>query len=366
MVSDEFAFIHRYFANLNPALVKRAKSNGLVLGIGDDAALVQLNGTYAVTTDSLIEQVHFFPNFPAKILGARSLEVNFSDLYAMGALPQYVTLSLEIPERYMDFDEFWSAYSDGLAECLERHNCTLIGGNITHTINRAAPLAISVTAFGKQVDDNKSLRRNAAKVGDLIYVTGSLGANGLYVKSCYNNTLRTLDSDVRRYFEQHAYFYDPHMADFIKVLVNYSSCAIDVSDGLLGDLSHILMQSRCGALLNYESLPLDRISSVLLEELKVSPKSLLKQALSAGGDYNLVFTLDPKRKDKFERELKLNPALADFLVTPIGEVIELNSERFGDNDLATDGGLITIVNNNNEEVTLRLGSGSYNHFIAHS
>ena len=100
MPTDEFSFINQYFAKLNPSFNSKAQQNGLLLGIGDDAALIKMDGTYAITTDTLIENVHFFTNFNPYLLGQRTLDVNFSDLYAMGAQPQFVTLSLDIPDRY--------------------------------------------------------------------------------------------------------------------------------------------------------------------------------------------------------------------------------------------------------------------------
>ena len=364
MPTDEFSFIEQYFSQLNPDLEHHATGKGLVLGIGDDAALVNMNGTYAITTDTLIENVHFFTNFNPFLLGNRTLDVNFSDLYAMGAQPQYVTLSLDIPDRYIDFDEFWEPFARGLQATLADHNCLLIGGNITHVSHKSAPLAISVTAFGKSYIEGKSLRRNQAKVGDLIVVTGNLGANGLYVKSMYNNAIRNLDSDAKKSFEEHAFNYDVRMGKFISLLVKYSQCAIDVSDGLLGDISHILIQSKVRALLNYESLPLDPISKSLLSEFKMSQKALLKLALSSGGDYNLVFTISKENLASLESELKSQDELRGFRITTIGEITEAKDYDNFNSSLSTDGGLITIVNDKCQEVTLRLGTGSYNHFIA--
>lgn len=369
MVRDEFSFIQQYFARLPHAAYQEngaAAEAGVVRGIGDDAAILKLDGSYAITTDTLVENVHFFTNFNPYLLGARSLEVNFSDVYAMGALPQYITLSLDIPERYLDFAQFWQPFAQGVEDCLARHNCFLIGGNVTHSSNRNAPLTIYATAFGRNVAEH-NLCRNGAEVGDRIYVTGSLGANGLYVKTVYNNTLRNLELEERRRFEEHAFHYDERIAQLIPHVMRYSKCGIDVSDGLLGDLSHILMQSQCAARLDYESLPLDELSRELLAPFKVSEKSLLKLALSAGGDYNLVFTIPAVQQAAFEAEVQADPALAGFLCTCIGEVVASEQERdWAQSFLQTDGGLITIVNHHGEPTTLRLGTGSYNHFLTNS
>lgn len=369
VADDEFSFIHRFFGNLNPEFEAEARAMGLVLGVGDDAALLNLNGPYAVTTDTLVENVHFFSNFNAGILGARSLEVNFSDLYAMGAIPQFVTLSLNIPERYMDFDVYWSAFSKSFSECLLNHHCALIGGNICRTNARTAPLTISITAIGRSVDPYHSFRRNAAKVGDIIMCTGTLACNGLYVKATYNNVIRALDLGVRQNFEYHAFSYDPRMAEFVKMLLPYSDCAIDVSDGLLGDISHILVQSKCAAQIDYEVLPIDPMAKILSEECRVSDKSLIRLALASGGDYNLLFTISPENKNKLLQDLKNNPNMRGFKVSAIGEIVEPTLEQRDDmaeNNLATSCGLVTLINHQGEPVNLKLGAGSFNHFLANS
>lgn len=363
MVGDEFSFIQRHFASLKHAALAEHHSAGVILGIGDDAAIIAMQGNYAITTDTLVEKVHFFSHINPRILGARSLEVNFSDVYAMGARPNYITLSLDLPARYLGKDDFWHEFAQGVEECLERHNCLLIGGNITHCSHPEAPLTISVTAFGKNVTDAKNLRRDGACLGDAIYVTGTLGANGLYVKSVYDGTIKNLTPDEQAAFEAHSFSYDAQMAQLISLIVKYSSCGIDVSDGLLGDLSHILMQSHCRAELNYEALPLDAMSRELLPRLSLSTADLLKLALSAGGDYNLVFTVPSALQEAFETELRAEiPALA---CTCIGKVVAAKSEQaWGQNFLATDGGLITLVDAQGKPVSLDLGHSSYNHFLA--
>lgn len=378
MISDEFAFIHQYFAHLNPSFNAEAKRMGLELGIGDDAALVRMDGTYAITTDTMIENVHFFTNLNPKILGARSLEVNFSDLYAMGAKPQFVTLSLNIPDRYMDYDEFWSGFAEGFEQALEQHHCALIGGNVSHSSKRPAPLAITITAFGKNFVDGKAMLRSNAQIGDLIVVTGHVGLNSLYVKTAYNKSIRNIDTQARRDFEQQAFAYDARMRDFVEVLVPYCDCAIDVSDGLLGDLSHILVQSRCGAKIDYESLPLDPLALKLMDTFRISHKAMLKMAVEGGGDYNLLFCISKKDYRALGRALKKRPELADFKITPIGEITALagyeheegatQDESYlegvlGENELATDSGRVVITNHAGEVVPFRLGAGSYNHFI---
>lgn len=366
MVEDEFSFIQRFFGNINPEFEDQARAMGLELGVGDDAALLNLQGSYAVTTDTLIENVHFFPNFNAQRLGARALDVNFSDLYAMGAQPQFVTLSLNIPDRYMDFDEYWSAFSESFGECLLNHNCALIGGNICHINTRGAPLTISVTAIGKSMIDGLSFRRNAAQVGDVIVCTGTLACNGLYVKATYNNVVRGFDLESRRIFEYEAFGYDHRISTMVKLLLPYCKCAIDVSDGLLGDLSHILVQSQCAAKINYEALPINEFAREHCADCYVSEKSLLRMALAAGGDYNLLFTMSEENYEEFMTQVKACPELYGFPITKIGKVVEPTYDQMVDiqsSFLGTCPGLITLVNNEGKVAKLKLGTGSFNHFL---
>ncbi len=373
MAIDEFSFIHKYFANLNAAFDGQARSNGLEVGIGDDAALLRLDGTYAVTTDSLIEGVHFFPGFNPYLLGSRALEVNFSDVYAMGAQPQFITLALEVPERYIGLDEFWAPFSKGIEDALARHQCALIGGNITKYSIKDAPLSMNITAFGKQAQSGRRLLRSLAKVGDSIMVTGSLGANGIYVEAGYAGMLSKLSEDVLSAFEHSAYSYDERMHRFIEVMVKYCDCGIDVSDGLLGDLSHILKHSHCTARINCDALPLVKLDDAIKTSLGLTDANILKHALSSGGDYNLLFTIQPDRRDAMLSELESIPELASFKVTQIGLITEADDTglkiseggaKTVENLLATDGSLIKLVNAKGDDFAIDIGSGSYNHFTA--
>lgn len=377
MAIDEFSFIHKYFANLNASFDGQARANGLDVGIGDDAALLKLDGTYAVTTDSLIEGVHFFPNFNPYLLGSRALEVNFSDVYAMGAQPQFITLALEVPERYIGLDEFWAPFSKGIEDALKRHQCALIGGNITKYSIKDAPLSMNITAFGKQAQPGRRLLRSQARVGDSIMVTGSVGGNGVYVEAGYAKTLSKLPEDVFTAFEKTAYSYDERMHRFIEVMVKYCDCGIDVSDGLLGDLSHILKHSHCTATLNCDALPLVELDESIKTALGLTDAKLLKHALTSGGDYNLLFTVSPDKRDAMLAELSTIPELASFKVSEIGTITDpevLTGDAAGnsvtapaqatENLLATDGSLIKLVDSKGNPYAVDIGNGSYNHFTA--
>lgn len=372
MALDEFAFIHKYFANINPELKEMASRDGLLLGIGDDAAMVHVNAPMAVTTDTLIEGVHFFKDVNPYILGGRSLEVNFSDVYAMGSLPNFVTLSLIIPVRLRGDESFWSEYARGLGDTLRAHNATLIGGNISSTPNDSAPLTFIITAFGRKVENGQILRRDLGKAGDIVFVTGDVGTNGLYVKAKYAGDVNKLSSEELHEFERFAHFYNPDMKHFVKVLAKYSECAVDVSDGLLGDLSHILVNSNLKAELNYEALPLSFKALDYASKMGISHESMIKLALSGGGDYNILFTVSEAKKDAFLAELKATKELTSFRVTAIGKLLENSSYECSlcavksldeaCNDLATDSSRIKIVDSKGELSPYNLVEASFNHF----
>lgn len=365
MAIDEFQFIHQYFAHLNPDLNAKAQANGLELGIGDDAAMVKVDRSMAITTDTMIEGVHFFSDITPRILASRSLEVNFSDVYAMGALPQFVTLSLIIPKRYRENDSFWKEYSQGFAYCLRRHNSTLIGGNISSTLSPDAPLTIVVTAFGAKVDEGNILRRDEAEAGDLIYVTGPVGFNGLYIKAKYSQRIEYLSSDESMSFEQAAHFYDERMARFIEVLVKYSKCAVDVSDGLLGDLSHILVNSQCRATLKVDNLPITAIMLDYAKKLKLDHDEVTKLALSAGGDYNILYTVKPEHESALLDELNAIDCMAGFLNTKIGVIEKAQDNDFADNNtLATKDDLVRIVERDGKLSKFNQRTRSFNHFAS--
>lgn len=365
MALDEFNFIHQYFANLNPDLKARAAAKGVELGIGDDAAMVKVERSMAVTTDTMIEGVHFFSDMNPHILGARSLEVNFSDVYAMGAMPQFVTLSLIIPKRYRENDSFWQAYSNGFAQCLRRHDATLIGGNISSTSAENAPLTIVVTAFGQKCENGKVLRRDMAKAQDALYVTGVTGFNGLYVKAKYSKRIEKLSAKEAKAFEEQAHFYDARMAQFIEILSKYSTCAVDVSDGLLGDLSHILVNSKCRALVNAQSLPLCSRMHDFAHKMDISSDDLTKLALSAGGDYNILYTISKEQEQEFLNELAANDCIKGFINTKIGTITSAQPSDFtDDNALATNGSLITLVDNDGNISKFNDIEPSFNHFVS--
>jgi thiamine-monophosphate kinase len=275
----EFDLIRRYFQHpLRPA--------GVALGNGDDCALLTpaAGQTLAVSTDMLVQGRHFFPDVDPEALGHKALAVNLSDLAAMGAEPLAFTLALSLPA----VDERWLAgFSKGLLALADAHGCALVGGDTT-----AGPLNLCITVFG-QVPAHLALRRSAAQVGDDIYVSGTLGDARLALEVLKGDAqLGQADlATVRQRLERPT----PRIA-LGRALRGVAHAAADVSDGLLGDLGHILQASRTGAILAWSQIE----HSVAISPILASGESafLPDFFLNGGDDYELVFTAAPSTRDQ--------------------------------------------------------------------
>ncbi|MCW8853624.1 MAG: thiamine-phosphate kinase [Gammaproteobacteria bacterium] len=289
---SEFNLINHYFRSLSHDV--SMKRDDVILGIGDDCAILQVpeGKQLVVSTDTLVSGVHFPENTSAYDIGYKSLAVNLSDLAAMGAEPAWVTLCLTLPEENSD----WLAeFVKGFSELLKKNNVQLVGGDTTR-----GPLSISVHVSGF-VDKDKSFRRDAAKSGDLIYVTGSIGDAGLGLKKL----LGEIESDSLSMCVDKL----NHPVPRNEVAAELSAicfCAIDVSDGLLADLSHITEASQCGADIFLDKIPLsDELISFYGDTVDMN------QVLTSGDDYELCFTLNEKHKNKIDDICKrLNIAIS--------------------------------------------------------
>ena len=264
----EFDLIARFFTRP----VRRSP-----LGVGDDCALLQPapGMQLAVSTDLLVEGRHFLSTVDPRALGHKALAVNLSDLAAAGAQPLAFSLALALPR----VDEaFLAGFARGLFALADEHGCELIGGDTTQ-----GPLNICITVFG-EVPPGQALLRSGARVGDDLYVSGSVGDARLALE-CFRGNI-TLVGDafeqVRIAMEQP----QPRVALGV-ALRSVATSAIDVSDGLLGDLTHILNRSSVGATIEVDSVPR---SSVLSSQ----PLALQRECTLAGGDdYELLFTAPP-------------------------------------------------------------------------
>ena len=277
---DEFQLIRRFFAA--PATTWE----GVSLGIGDDAALLRVppGQELVVSTDSLVAGAHFPVDLPADAVGHRALASNLSDLAAMGATPAWVLMALTLPEP----DQTWlEAFSRGFFALAKRERVALVGGNMAR-----GPMNITLTVHGL-VAQGTALTRAGAQVGDLIYITGCPGdaAAGLEL-------LQAGGADMKHSCVQRFAYPEPRIAAG-QALRGIASAAIDVSDGLLADLGHLLEIRSFGAKLALERLP---ISQDLLGLHRQDEAWRL--ALTGGDDYELCFTVHADKAAAAEARLK--------------------------------------------------------------
>lgn len=271
MACGEFSLIAHYFDRVRTARLD------VETGIGDDCALLNVpeKQTLAISTDTLVSGIHFLPDIDPRDLGYKALAVNLSDLAAMGATPAWLTLALTLPE----VDEAWlAAFSDSLFEQLSYYEMQLIGGDTTR-----GPLSMTLGIHGL-VPVGRALKRAGARPGDWIYVTGTPGdsAAGLAI---LQKQLQVSDAQCADYLVQRHLRPTPRVLQG-QALRDRASAAIDLSDGLISDLGHILKASDCGARVELNDLPLsEQLRSVTtLEQAQ-------RWALSGGEDYELCFTV---------------------------------------------------------------------------
>lgn len=251
---------------------------GLVLGIGDDAAIIEGQGRLAVATDTLVEGVHFEAAADPEALGHKALAVNLSDLAAMGARPRFALLALTVPSG----ERAWLAgFAAGLHALAERHGVALVGGDLTR-----GPTAATVTVIGAL--EGEGLSRAGARAGDQIFVTGTLGDARLGLAIASGRQGLACESD-RHYLLERLARPLPRVAAGLAAR-GLASAAIDISDGLCADLGHVLERSGVGAHIDAASLPL---SAALARNL--SPAAARDCALAGGEDYELLLTVPPAR-----------------------------------------------------------------------
>jgi thiamine-monophosphate kinase len=273
MLLTEFELIENYFSSH-----KNARSD-VIVGIGDDAAIVRVppEKELVVSTDTLIAGVHFPTETSPEDIGYKALAVNLSDFAAMGAEPAWLTLALTIPTAD---GEWLKRFSQGLFELIDKYSMQLIGGDTTR-----GPLSITIQLMGL-VSPGRALHREGAMPGDIIYVTGTLGDAGLALLEKQH----PMNLNATQRSELHTRLNRPTpRIEFGNQLQGIASSAIDLSDGLSGDLQHILNRSHVGATVYVEKLP--RSKSVLEA---VSTNENIGLALSAGDDYELCFTAPEK------------------------------------------------------------------------
>lgn len=310
----EFELIQRFFKTGADAMSPKSE---IGLGIGDDCALIysSSNEEIAITTDMLVEGRHFFVGADPELLGRKALAVNLSDLAAMGATPLGFTLALALPSA----DQVWlEAFSKGLFSLAKQFSCSLIGGDTT-----AGPLNISITAFGT-LPKGEAIRRSGSKPSDDIWVSGELGDARLAL-AAMRHEISLPELDLIQI--KHRMHQPIPRVELGAHLRGIATAALDISDGLLGDLKHILNQSKVDAQIWIDQLPK---SAILLKQ----DSSIQNQFAACGGDdYEICFTADKHQRDAIEQISKtLNLAL-----TRIGQTVASKSDTANIEILNSDG-----------------------------
>jgi len=288
---SEFDLIAQYFTR---------PPRQATLGVGDDCALLTPTPgmLQAISTDMLVEGRHFFPDADPAQLGHKCLAVNLSDLAAMGATPVAFTLALSLPEARA---AWLQPFAEGLLALADAHQCELIGGDTTK-----GPLNICITVFG-EVPPDLALRRDAAQAGDDIWVSGTLGEARLALAGLRHEI--ALDPPTLATAAPRLHVPTPRVRLGL-TLRGIAHAAIDISDGLIGDLGHILQRSQVGATLDVDALPPGPMLSHQAPDLQ------RRFTLAGGDDYELCFTAPPDR-----RQAVLAAAHgADTAVTRIGSI----------------------------------------------
>lgn len=279
---NEFSLIKKYFEQ------QKVLRQDVLLGIGDDGAVLRVpsQADLVLAIDTLVAGVHFPTNTSAEDIAYKALAVNLSDLAAMGAEPCWMSLALTLPQA----DALWlKNFSRGLFELAEQFNVQLVGGDTTR-----GPLTVTIQVNGF-VTPQRALCRTGAKVGDKIYVTGTLGDAGLALQTILEKN--TLPDKAKKFVLARLNRPSPLVALGL-ALRGIASSAIDISDGLLADLGHILEKSAVGAEIMADKIPL----SFALQE-NLTHDEALQLALNSGDDYELCFTVPTQQEVALQRML---------------------------------------------------------------
>ena len=272
---DEIALIERFFSG------RGIRREEVRLGIGDDAAITSCSDEYelVIATDTICVGTHFPDGTPPHALGHRCLAVNLSDLAAMGADPMWCTLALTLPEAEPDWVR---RFADGFFALADRFDVALIGGDTVR-----GPLAMTVTVHGR-IEPGRAIRRNGARDGDLIYVTGVPGQAAAGLRSLLASGMQqAAGADLARRF----LYPEPRVREG-RDLVGLATAMIDVSDGLMIDTMRLLSASGLGARLDLADLPLPDAGGA---------EDALELALNGGDDYELCFCLPPQGRSELLR-----------------------------------------------------------------
>lgn len=289
---SEFDLIRKHFTR---------PTNHTHLGIGDDAALISISAgmELAVSTDMLVAGTHFFADVNPHKLGWKSLAVNLSDMAAMGAKPKWATLSISLPEN----DAHWLAlFSQGFFSCANAFDVDLIGGDTTR-----GALCINVQIMG-EIPAGQAIRRSGAKVDDDIWVSGKLGCAALGLAHLLGK--EQIAANIVEHHVQALHSPQPRVALGLAIRGLANSC-LDISDGLLSDLGHIVKASDVGAEIQLDAIP----SSTYIKK-KLKNPAFQQYVLAGGDDYELCFTASPNHSAEVQAAAKA----ANVQIAKIGKI----------------------------------------------
>lgn len=305
MKMGEFDIIHHIKQNLVSTHI------GLIQGIGDDCAVIRKDAdhVYLVTTDALVENVHFDLSYFSFIdLGKKSLAVNLSDIAAMGGKPQFAFVSVAVPPKVTEADIF--DFYTGIDQIAQEFDVVIAGGDTSRSPNY---FFVSITVIGEAREGTYKLR-SAAKPGDGLYVSGKLGSAAIGFAALSKR--RRIDNDYMLAFK------NPRPRVVLgEMLAEISDvhAMIDLSDGLLQDLSHILKASNVEAKLELAQIPREDSFEAVCKNLRIDPVETL---LAGGEDYQLLFTMPDKALPELKKKMAIKTNLK---VTRVGEILPYDS-----------------------------------------
>ncbi|RYY76488.1 MAG: thiamine-phosphate kinase [Gammaproteobacteria bacterium] len=318
---NEFQLIQKFFQNEQADLLLSEKAQAsVVLGIGDDCALLQIPAKQqlAISVDTLVADIHFPADANPEDIAERALRTNLSDLAAMSAEPLWFTLALTLPKNSEYSTEQWlRGFSRGLFRTANEYEIVLVGGDTT-----SGPLSITIQAMGN-VASHQALRRDGASIGDFVCVTNYLG-DGAAALAVIQNRL-TLADEHEKYLRDRFYRPIPRLIEST-LLRGIASAALDISDGLIADLNHICEASDLGAVIDVENIPMSNALQATsdLQQARV-------WALTGGDDYELCFTVSPEKMPELAMliaERKIHATVVGEITAGSGVRCELDGDVF--------------------------------------
>jgi thiamine-monophosphate kinase len=302
------------------------------LGLTDDAAFIKPppGSELVLKTDAIVGGVHFFNDDPAHAVASKALRVNLSDLAAKGAKPLGFLVTLALPS---DTGDAWlKSFADGLREDAIAYRCPLFGGD---TVRTPGPVMVSVATFGS-VPEGRMVRRAGARPGDKVFVTGSIGdaALGLKVRTGADWPL----TDAQRAHLLDRYLLPRPRSSLAETVLHYASASMDVSDGLVGDLTKLCRVSKVAAEIDATRIPLSEAARAVI----AADPAAREPAFTGGDDYEILCTVEPAKIDRF----RVAAMAAKVAVTEIGTISEGEGAKFRD----AQGGVLTFAH------------GSFSHF----